>query len=427
MVEKYNVLFNKYQRNIYRVLRDTVFREAIWRSVIGSRINREKAFRKYPHVKKLAEKLRDIRYNTILNLQEYVKITMENMEDANMHVYFAKTAQDARRIIGKIVGSNKIIVKSKSMTTEEIGLNEYLATLQNEVWETDLGEFIIQLANRKPMHLVEPAIGIPKEKIAELFSKLAKREIPPYPEELTKFAREFLREKYFKADVGISGANVIAAETGTIFIIENEGNARFVTNAPPVHIVIAGIEKIVPTLQDAMLQIEVLSRYAGYTMPSYISLISGPSKTGDIEKNIIYGAHGPREVHVVLLDNGRSEMAEHPIFREALLCIRCGSCLYECPVFEQVAGFYGSTYFGGIGAVWTRFTYSPLHAYVLAFSCTLCGRCKEICPMKIDTPTMILELRKEAAKQGFIPRKIRRILIREYGFNVESSSEKSNQ
>lgn len=410
-------VFSEYRRTVYRALRDHLLRKSIWRSVEHARRNRARALSKFPDVRRKAEKLREVRMRVIERLEEYVKLARDSLEDNGAHVYIARDAREACKIIGDIVGRGKIVVKSKTLTSEEIDLNAYLESLGNEVWETDLGELIVQLSGRKPMHLVEPAIGFSVERIAELFSKIAGKRLPPKPEWLALFAREFLRDKFFRADVGISGANVIAADAGAIFIVENEGNARFVTNAPPVHVVLAGFEKIVPTLLDAMLQIEVLARFAGYTMPSYVSIIAGPSKTGDIEKQIVYGAHGPKELHVVLLDNGRSEMAKHPIFREALLCLRCGACLYECPVFEIVAGYFGYKYFAGIGAVWTRFTGPREWAYVLAYTCLMCGRCRETCPMKIDTPKLVLALREEAARENLVPTRLLENL-REFGFHV---------
>ncbi len=238
------------------------------------------------------------------------------------------------------------------MTGEEIGVREHLEEHGNDVYETDLGEFIIQKLGSRPMHILSPAIHVPKEDVAKLFSKITGKELPADISTLVATARNLLREKYFQADIGMSGANVVAADTGTLFIIENEGNIRLATGAPPVHIALIGMEKLVPTLEDAYKVSEVTWRYANYTVPSYVSLISGPSKTGDIEKVTTYGAHGPKEFHVIFLDAGRTELAKDPILRQALFCLRCGGCLYECPVFAVTAGHFGDKYFSGIGAVW---------------------------------------------------------------------------
>jgi L-lactate dehydrogenase complex protein LldG len=211
-------------------------------------------------------------------------------------------------------------------------------------------------------------------------------------------ARDLLREKYFKADIGMSGANVISADTGTLFIIENEGNIRLATGAPPVHIALIGMEKLVPTIEDAFKVSEVTWRYANYTVPSYVSLISGPSKTGDIEKVTTYGAHGPRDFHVIFLDAGRTDLAKNPSLSQALYCLRCGGCLYECPVFAVTAGHFGDKYYAGIGAVWASVVSKDIErGAALAYTCLTCGRCKVRCPMKIDVPEMVVELRKLAA------------------------------
>ena len=254
------------------------------------------------------------------------------------------------------------------------------------------------------MHILAPAINVPREKVAELFSELSGKKLPPDPAELTRFAREFLREKFVNADVGITGANVITADTGTVFLIENEGNIRFSTSAPPVHIVLVGIEKILPTLKDGMRMVEVVSRYAGYKAMAYVSMISGPSKTGDIEKVVVYGAHGPKEFHVIFLDNGRSEAAKDPVIRKALRCLRCGACMYECPVYPITTGYWGYKYMGGIGIPWTAYIAGGFEkAAPMAFTCTLCGRCVKYCPMEIDTPEIVQHIRETLKKRGLIP------------------------
>lgn len=400
-----------YKKKLYRALRDEHMRRALSKTIINFRMNRREVFSKLPHIEKKAEKLRKIRESVLADLWFYLDKTMEMIEKNGGHVYLAKNADQARKIIGKICGG-KLVIKSKSLTTEEIGLNKYLEELGCEVWETDLGELIVQLAKSRPMHYVTPSIHIPIEKVVEIFSEIAGRKLSMDVDELVRFARSFLREKFFKADVGITGANIISADTGSIFIVENEGNIRFVSNAPQTHVVISGIEKIVPSVVDGMLYIDVLAKYAGYVAPSYVSVISGPSKTGDIEKIVIKGAHGPKELHVVFLDNGRSKMLEDDIFRQALLCMRCGSCLFECPVYGVVCGYFGEYYFGGIGAIYMSFLEEQSKVVPMIYTCMLCGKCKEVCPMKIDTPSMILELRKRIYVSKFVPKKILDILER---------------
>jgi L-lactate dehydrogenase complex protein LldG len=289
------------------------------------------------------------------------------------------------------------------MVSEEIHLNKLLEKLGNKVYETDLGEFIIQLRNEKPTHILNPSVHIPKEEVAKTFSKLLGRAIEADIPTLVGVAREYLRDKFCNADIGITGANVIAANTGTMFIIENEGNARFVSNAPPMHICITGVEKVVPTLSDAFKVVQVLPPYAtGVLMSAYVSMITSPSRTADIEKTLVYGAHGPKELHVVFLDNGRTEMLKDPIFREALYCLRCGGCMYECPVYRVIGGSFGHNYFGGIGIIWSAFTSGEETVAAAIDACTKCGRCLEVCPVDIDTPKMVEKLKERLIKKGYI-------------------------
>jgi L-lactate dehydrogenase complex protein LldG len=285
------------------------------------------------------------------------------------------------------------------MTGEEIELREHLEEWGNEVYETDLGEFIIQKLGSRPMHILAPAIHVPREDVAQLFSEITGENLPPDDiARLVATARKLLREKYFQADIGMSGANVVAADTGALFLIENEGNIRLATGAPPVHIALVGMEKLVPTFIDACKVAEVTWRYANYTIPQYISVVSGPSATGDIEKVVTRPAHGPKEFHVIFMDAGRTELAKHPILRQALYCLRCGGCLYECPVFAVTAGHFGDKYFTSIGAVWAAMISQDIEkAASLAYTCLTCGRCKIRCPMQIDGPAMCVELRKAIA------------------------------
>ena len=252
------------------------------------------------------------------------------------------------------------------------------------------------------MHILSPSIHVPREQVAEVFTKFFNKEVPPDIAEEVKVVKDFLREKYFTADVGISGANVVAADTGAMVIIENEGNVRLATGAPPVHIVMVGIEKLVPTFQEAMKVAEVTWRYAQYGVPGYVNIVSGPSKTGDIEKVTTYGAHGPKEFYVIFVDNGRKDLAQEESFSQALHCLRCGGCMYECPVFQVTAGHFGHTYMGGIGTVWTAFVAGGMEkAAPLAYSCLRCGRCVERCPMSINVPAMMGELRERVVYGKF--------------------------
>ena len=396
--------FADFKKTIYKAVDDEVLRAALRKAVRSFRENRDKALKQFPHVEEQRKILMEKKEEVLTHLDEMIEKFSAAAERMGVKVHMAENVPQGQKILKEIVGSKKLIVKGKSITSEELTVNDILEEEGNEVYETDLGEFIVQLLHGKPMHILAPAVNVPKERVAQLFSELAGRELPPDPAELTRFAKDFLREKFFRADIGMSGANAITADTGSIFLIENEGNIRFATNAPPVHIAVVGIEKILPTFADGTLLVEVASRYAGYYAPSYISIISGPSKTGDIEKVIIWGVHGPGEVHVILLDNGRREVARDPLLRQMLYCIRCGACMYECAVYPIVSGYWGHTYMGGIGIPWTALIaggWEP--AAPMAFACTLCGRCREFCPMEIGTPEIVERLREEMAERGYLP------------------------
>ncbi|MFH0942505.1 MAG: lactate utilization protein B [Chloroflexota bacterium] len=392
-------VFSDYKKKLMTAAHNDRIRTALSRAILSYRKNTSQALGRFPHTIPLAEEVREIKERAIGRMAELAAQASWAIEENHGKAYIARTANDALAIIGQIVGRKKLIVKGKSMTSEEIGLRHYLEGLDNEVYETDLGEFIVQKLDEPPMHILSPAIHVPKEDVARLFSRITGEELPPDIETLVATARKLLREKFFAADIGITGANVVAADTGTLFLIENEGNIRLATSAPPVHIALVGMEKLVPTLGEAFKVAEVTWRYANYTMPSYVSLVSGPSKTGDIEKVTTYGAHGPREFHVVFLDGGRTDLARHPVLRQALYCLRCGGCLYECPVFAVTAGHFGDKYFAGIGAVWAyEISRDPEKAAAIAYTCLACGRCRVRCPVRIDTPEIMVELRKLIAE-----------------------------
>jgi L-lactate dehydrogenase complex protein LldG len=396
----FNKELENYTKELNAARRDKNIELALERAVTSFRNNLARVLEKHPDTPVLAEEVRGIKEKARENNKELLVRAREAIENNKGKTYFASDREAAIQIVREIIGTGKVIVKSKSMLGEEIGIRKALEETGNEVWETDLGEFILQLKDERPMHILTPSIHIPKEQVAEIFSKFFGREIPEEIQDLVKVVREFLREKYFQADFGITGANVVAAETGQLIIIENEGNARLCSAAPPVHIVIVGLEKLVPTFSEAMKTAEVTWRYASYTVPGYVNIISGPSKTGDIEKEITYGAHGPKELHVIFVDNGRSKIMEDKDFGQALNCLRCGGCMFECPVFQITAGHYGKTYLGGIGSIWTVFTDGGLEkAAPLIYTCLRCGRCQEQCPMRIEVPTMVGKLRKEIVYQ----------------------------
>ncbi len=395
-------VFSDYKKEIMDAAHNERIRLAVSRGIKSYRANTAAALKKFPHTVKMAEEVRQIKESAIPQMEALARQACEAIEANHGRAYIARTAADALKIVSDLVGRDKLIVKAKSMTGEEIDLREHLEESGNQVYETDLGEFIIQKLNSRPMHIVSPAIHVPREDVADLLSRITGEKLAPDNiNKMVAVARGLLRDKYVQADIGISGANVVAADTGTLFVIENEGNARLSTGLPPVHIALVGMEKLVPTLGDAFKVAEVTWRYANYIVPSYVSLISGPSKTGDIEKVITYGAHGPREMHVIFMDAGRTELAKRPVLRQALYCLRCGGCLYECPVFAMTAGHFGDKCFAGVGAVWAAMVSRKTEkAAAIAYTCLTCGRCRERCPVKIDTPEMIIELRRLIAEGG---------------------------
>jgi iron-sulfur cluster protein len=392
-------VFSDYKKEIMDAAHNDRIRLALSRAIKSYRGNTNNALKKFPHTIEMAKEVREIKSKSMDMMMELAEKASEEIEANHGKAYIANTAGDALKIIGDLVGAKKLVVKGKSMTSEEIELREHLEHIGNEVYETDLGEFICQMLPSKPMHILSPSIHVPKEDVAKLFSKITGKEQPEDIATLVAVSRELIREKYFKADIGLSGSNVVAADTGTLFLIENEGNIRLCTSCPPVHIALVGMEKLVPTLGDAFKVAEVTWRYANYSIPSYVSLVSGPSKTGDIEKVTTYGSHGPKEFHVIFYDGGRTELAKNPILRQALFCLRCGGCLYECPVYAVTAGHFGDKYFGGVGAIWADvISKNRDKAAALAYTCLTCGRCRERCPVEIDVPAMAVELRKMIAE-----------------------------
>ncbi|RLF01620.1 MAG: lactate utilization protein, partial [Thermoprotei archaeon] len=325
-----------------RALSDPTLQTALKRAGESFMKNYLRNTKRYPWMFDLAKEVKKIKDESIERLDELVKIACDNFKENHAECYVAKDAAEARKIIGEIVGSGKTIVKAKSLTTEEIAIREYLEELGNDVYETDLGEFLVQALGPKPMHFTSPALHLTREKVAEFLEKFFGVKVDRNDiAGMVALVRKFLRNKYFEADIGMSGANVVAADPGALFILTNEGNAKLATAAPPVHIAVVGIEKIVPTFLDAMKVTEVITKFAGYKALSYVNIVSGPSKTGDIEKTITYGAHGPRELHVVFIDNGRSKAAKDPLFKQALRCLKCGACHFNCPVFKIYGGFWG--------------------------------------------------------------------------------------
>ncbi len=382
---------------LIKVTENTEFQTGLKRSVYMFTTKVEEVLRERPEAQRLAEEVRKVREHVIKNLEEYINKTLEAVRKSGAKAYLARDKGELLRIVKSIIGDckGKIIVKSKSMVSEEVMLREHLEEEGCEVWETDLGQFLVQLANEKPMHPVVPALHMSRERVARLLkSKGLSASEDMSIEELVKLVRAFLREKFINADIGITGANSIAADTGAIVLVENEGNIRHTSNLPPVHIAIVSVEKIMPTYIDALKQAIVQSMYAGLYPPGYLTVIGGPSGTADIEYTKVIGAHGPKELHVILYDGGRVRASSDPHFYDQLHCVKCGRCMMECPVWQQTANVWGGyTYGGPMGINWTAILEGEEKAAPLAVFCLVCGRCQEACPMKINMPEMLRYLK----------------------------------
>jgi iron-sulfur cluster protein len=359
-----------------------------------------KAVVKFPH---LRDRLRAVKQYSIEHLDELLAQTTRAMQQRGTKVFVANTPQEALEYIGKIVGRG-LVVKSKSNAGKEIGVVHYLEEQGAKVIETDLGDRINQLDGSNASHSLAPSIHIPIERVAQLFSQEIQEPLRPELEELVRAARKSLRRFLERADVGISGANAVIAETGSVIVTENEGNIRAVTSMPKVHIVIAGVEKIVPTLQDAICVIKSAAVFGvGQDIGTYVSILSGPSRFENDDLAFLGEAQGPREMHIVFLKAGR-EKAIQEGFAEAIYCINCGSCLNFCPVYAAIGEKFGYKYLGGRGAVFTA-----LHEYLEKAEeaglslCIDCKRCEEACAVGMKTPEMIARLRARLAKEKGLP------------------------
>ena len=342
------------------------------------------------------ERAKNTKWKAIENLDHYLEEFENKITARGAKVIWAENAADALEEIGKICREKncKTLVKSKSMVTEEIHLNSYLEQNGIESIETDLGEYIQQLDGEAPYHIVTPAMHKSKEDVARLFAE--KLGVPNglTPEELTQVARIKLREKYVEAEVGVTGANFIIADIGGIAITENEGNARLSCSIPKTHIVIVGIEKMIPSMNDLGLFWPLLATYGtGQKVTVYNTIVTGPRQPKETD--------GPEEMYVILLDNGRTNLLANPTTREALYCIRCGACLNACPVYKNIGGHsYGTTYSGPIGKVITPYLSGMDEYKHLSYSSSLCGNCTEVCPVRINLHELLLDNRHEAVLQG---------------------------
>lgn len=352
--------------------------------------------KQYADVNLAREKAKNAKWKAIETLDKQLEAFEANLERRGGKVLWAETAEQALEEILKICKEKKCrsIVKSKSMVTEEIHLNKFLEKNGIESVETDLGEYIQQLDGEPPYHIVTPAMHKSKEDVARLFAAKLGTDPSLTPTQLTLVAREKLREKYRQAEIGITGANFIVADVGGIALTENEGNGRLSCSWPKTHIVVVGIEKVLPSLSDLALFWPLLATFGtGQKVTVYNSIISGPRQAGEVD--------GPDEMYVILLDNGRTNLLQNPKTRESLYCIRCGACLNACPVYKNIGGHaYGTTYSGPIGSVITPHLRDLGEYKHLSYASSLCGNCTEVCAVKINLHELLLENRKEAVESG---------------------------
>jgi iron-sulfur cluster protein len=377
----------EYQVRIDHALATPKLQDALHKFGDAFLIAREKAFSQYDF-ETLRLEIAACKDEVAAHRQQYLDQFITNAEAAGAKVFIAKTAADANRYIADLAQARgvKLVAKSKSMASEETHLNRALENAGINALETDLGEWIIQLAGQRPSHMVMPAIHMFKEEVADLFSKVTGVEEPAEIAHLVQVAREQLRQGYLDAGMGITGANLAVAETGGIALVTNEGNARLVTTLPKIHVALLGVEKIVPTLEDAATIIRTLPKNAtGQLLTSYVTWIRGAVPCAD----------GEKELHLVLLDNGRSALAESPQCRDALRCIKCGACANVCPVYQTVGGHvFGHVYIGAIGIILTAFFHGLEHAAEIVRACIGCRACVTVCPSNIDLENIILSLRE---------------------------------
>ncbi|MBS0221548.1 MAG: iron-sulfur cluster-binding protein [Proteobacteria bacterium] len=395
-----------FKDNAGAALADRNLQESLATLKVGFSERRRQAAERLPEFEALRDRARDIKNHALANLDFYLEEFERKVTALGGHVHWAPTAGDARRIIGdlcKSVGA-RTVAKSKSMVAEEIALNEHLEALDIAPIETDLGEYIIQLRREPPSHIIAPAVHLTKDQVADTFlehhtplgftKRLTERN------DLVAEARHVLRQKFLDADVGLTGANFLVAETGSSMLVTNEGNADLSNTLPKMHIVLASIEKVIPTLEDAAVLLRVLARSAtGQESSAYTTLNTGPRRDGDLD--------GPSAYHVVLLDNGRSSVLGTQM-QDMLRCIRCGACMNHCPVYGAIGGHaYGWVYPGPIGAVLTPQLVGVEEAGDLPNASTFCGRCESVCPVRIPLPGLMRHWREREFERHLTPRAVR--------------------
>jgi L-lactate dehydrogenase complex protein LldF len=380
-----------------KLVADTQLRHNVRHAMDVIQTKRANVVAEMPDWQELREAAHQIKEHTLRHLDSYLQQFEKACVEAGGNVHWARDADEANRIIVEIIRAHNAaeVIKVKTMTSDEISLNSALEAAGITPYETDLADLIVQLGEDKPSHIVVPALHRNKMEIRRIFlEKMKLDELGDRPEDLTEAARRFLREKFLRVKVGISGANFGIAETGSVCVVESEGNGRMCISLPQVLISLMGIEKLIPTFEDLEVFLQLLPRSAtGERMNPYNSIWTGVS-----------AADGPQEFHVVLVDNGRTNVLADAESRETLDCIRCGACLNACPVYRQTGGHaYGSVYSGPIGAILTPQLQSMKHSQSLPYASSLCGACYEVCPVKINIPEILIHLRGKVVESGEAP------------------------
>lgn len=379
------------QERAVKNLRDAHLQAAYRAATLRLYTHRLESIGEVPGFERLRERARILKREVIEHLDEYLSQFADEAERRGCNVHWAADAQEVCNIVRQIAQAAgvKEFVKSKTMVGEEVELNRILQSAGIRAIETDLGELIIQLAGERPAHITAPAFHKTRQDVADLFFEHLHSERATDPERLTLIARNALREAFAHAGLGLTGANFAVAETGTVVLIENEGNIRLCTTSPQVHVILVGIEKIIPRFADLAVFLRLLVRSAGgEKLSAYTSLLSGPRRLGE---------DGPEAMHVIMIDNGRTKALADELMRESLYCIRCGACLNACPVYRKIGGHaYGWVYSGPIGALVTPGYNGIEKAPELPFASSLCGACREVCPVQINIPDLLLHLRAKA-------------------------------
>ena len=382
-----------FEQKIHETLADTRLQQAVYTAT--GRLKDSRLAVIAPHVLPDYQELRAhahlLKRHTVDHLDHYLEKFQRNVESRGGKVVFCNDGAEVADFVLALAKKRgaRLIVKSKSMTTEEIDLNEHLEHHGLESVETDLGEYILQLAHERPYHIVAPALHKTRYDVAEILTRRLNAPHETKIEKQTAIARAVLRQKFLAADIGISGANFLVADSGAVVLVENEGNARLATTLPKIHIVVAGIEKVIPRAQDLAVFLKLLARSAtGQLLSVYTSFLSGPRRAGEID--------GPDEFYVLLLDNGRTKLLPDSAKRQSLYCIRCGACLNACPVYRKIGGHsFPWVYSGPIGAILTPQFMGVSREPSLPFASSLCGACAEVCPVKIDIPSVLVALRAD--------------------------------